>query len=261
MQVSCAFCDGLLETDAEDLGQQISCPHCSLDFELTADLIAEEETATGSFMGSWFSGSLSTIISIAIHTVILVLCAFLHYAPQVNELSGEEVMLAELPVQQTLTTSNEPEQLEAESIEAESDSESLSELDMEIVSTTDAGSGSGDLSQAIEALTSSGASGSGGTSIAVDGMTSVNLARSGDEDPFRLRGRKGAKDAARGSLTAALPAKAKVQQQVLRKLTTCGYGFGWKKVPGGYLCKANVCRISDAQFDAQYKKMYPGGKP
>ena len=182
MQVHCAFCDGLLEAAAEDLGQRISCPHCTLDFELTAALIAEEEAA-GSVIGSWFSGSLSTIISTAIHTVILVLCALYHYPPQINELMGEEVMLAELPVQQTLTTSTESEQLETESTEAESESENLSELEVEIVSTTDSGGGSGDLSEAIEALTSSGSSGSGGSGLGglSSGTGSGAVARDGGD--------------------------------------------------------------------------------
>jgi len=186
MQVHCAFCDGVLEAAAEDLGQQISCPHCTLDFELTAALIAEEETAAGSVIGSWFNGSLSTIISAAIHTVILVLCALYSLPQQVNESVGNEVALEGLPVQQTLTTSTEPEQLEAESAEAESDSESLSELEVEIVSTTDSSDASGDLG--VEALTTSSPSGSSGNSLSSfansDGTGSASAARSGPGDAF-----------------------------------------------------------------------------
>lgn len=36
MQVSCSFFDGLLEVSAANLGQQVNCSHCMLDFELTA---------------------------------------------------------------------------------------------------------------------------------------------------------------------------------------------------------------------------------
>ena len=202
MQVHCAFCDGVLEAAAEDLGQQISCPHCTLDFELTAALIAEEETAAGSVIGSWFNGSLSTIISATIHTVILVLCALYVLPQQVNESVGNEVALEGLPIQQTLTTSTEPEQLETEPTEAESDSESLSELEVEIVST-DSGGGSGDLE--IEELTTSGASGSRGTSLSSftgDGPTSAKAARSGDKDAFSCRAPPGGQAVTRGSFTA-----------------------------------------------------------
>ena len=256
MQVSCAFCDGVLEAVAEDLGQQISCPHCTLDFELTAALIAEEETAAGSVIGSWFNGSLSTIISAAIHTVILVLCALYVLPQQVNESVGNEVALEGLPIQQTLTTSTEPEQLETEPTEAESDSESLSELEVEIVSTTDSSDGSGDLE--IEALTTSDGQTVTFAIEGHDGTTSASAARSGDKDAFSFRAPKGGKAVNRGKFIATAPPKANVQKQVLARLGVCGYGFGWKKVPGGYICKANICRITDAQFDAQYERMYPG---
>ena len=67
-------------------------------------------------------------------------------------------------------------------------------------------------------------------------------------------------DARKKALAAAraTAAKANVQEEVLAKLGACGFGFGWKKVPGGYICSANICRITDAQFDAKYKTMYPG---
>ena len=96
MQVHCSFCDGLFEAAAEDLGQRINCPHCTLDFELTAASIVEEEVASGSRIGAWFSGSLSTIVSAAIHTVILVVCALLHFAAEEEPPAGDEVVLAEL---------------------------------------------------------------------------------------------------------------------------------------------------------------------
>jgi len=74
----------------------------------------------------------------------------------------------------------------------------------------------------------------------------------------QARKKSAARKKAAAAAARATAAKANVQKQVLARLGVCGYGFGWKKVPGGYICKANICRITDAQFDAMYKRMYPG---
>ena len=35
----------------------------------------------------------------------------------------------------------------------------------------------------------------------------------------------------------------------LKKMGACCAGFGWRKVPGGWVCAAGVCRMSDEQLE------------
>ena len=34
----------------------------------------------------------------------------------------------------------------------------------------------------------------------------------------------------------------------LKKMGACSAGFGWRKVPGGWVCAAGVCRMSDKEL-------------
>jgi len=170
MQVACSFCDGLVEVPAANLGQHINCPHCMLDFELTGSSLLGEEENESAARRSWFGNSLSMIVSTGFHTALLVCCALVTCNRQVIQPPGDEIFLGELPVQQTLTSTPEEEQLETESTDAEVASESVSELEVEIVSTPESGGGAEGISQAVEALASGASSGSGAAGLG--GLTS-----------------------------------------------------------------------------------------
>ena len=164
MQVSCSFCNELLEVPAADLGQQISCPHCMLDFELTAASLMDEEDGGSVSTGSWLSSSLSMIVSTGVHTALLVCCALVTCNREVLLPVGDEVTLGELPVQQTLTSTPE-ENLEVDAAEVESADDNVTEIELEAVPVPGSGGGSVDLGEAIEALATSGTSMSANTSL------------------------------------------------------------------------------------------------
>jgi hypothetical protein len=176
MQVSCSFCNELLEVPAADLGEQISCPHCMLDFELTAASLVDEEEGDSVSAGSWLSSSLSMIVSTGVHTALLVCCALVTCNREVLLPVGDEVTLAELPVQETLTDTPE-DALEVDAADVESADDNVAESELEAIPVPESGGGSADLGETIEALTTSGTSVSANTSL--DGLSGSRSGASG----------------------------------------------------------------------------------
>ena len=188
MQVSCSFCSELLEVPAAELGQQISCPHCMLDFELTAASLVDEEDGDSVSTGSWLSSSLSMIVSTGVHTALLVCCALVTCNREVLQPVGDEVTLGELPVQQTLTSTPE-ENLEVDAAEVDAAVDDVTELTLEPIPVPGSGGGSVDLGE-IEALATSGASVSPNASLeglGGKGSGASGVAGTGADDAFEAK--------------------------------------------------------------------------
>jgi len=204
MQVSCSFCSELLEVPAAELGQQISCPHCMLDFELTAASLVDEEDGDSVSTGSWLSSSLSMIVSTGVHTALLVCCALITWGWQVQEPVGDEVTLGELPVQQTLTSIPE-ENLEVDPAVVESADDDATELTLEPIPVPGSGGGSVDLGDTMEALATSGTSVSANASLeglSGKGSGASGVAGTGAVDAFAFQAPQGGRAVTRGSFTA-----------------------------------------------------------
>ncbi len=131
MQLSCFHCSRPFTITAEQLGGSATCPHCSQQVSLPN---AENDTDEGKedtrpFAKRWLDKSLSTLVSIVFHMLLMILAAFITFGGQGGEGLGEDVLIGELP-SEVLDTS-QTEEFDAEEV-AEQKAEMNEAEDLEV---------------------------------------------------------------------------------------------------------------------------------
>lgn len=107
MQLSCFHCGQPFSITAEQLGGRATCPHCQQEVTLPR---AEEETDEQPVAGSgkhWLKNSLSTLVSLVLHMLLMIIAAFITFGGSGGEGLGEDVLIGELPSEVLSTSQSE----------------------------------------------------------------------------------------------------------------------------------------------------------
>lgn len=127
MRMSCIHCGGAFSITAQQLGGTGRCPHCHGAVRLPAagDPAAAAEPAARTH---WLQHSLSGLLSLALHLVLILILALISYGAAGVAGSGEEVLIGRLP---TAELGESPEEaLEAAEVVPETQAD-LEELAVE----------------------------------------------------------------------------------------------------------------------------------
>lgn len=138
MQLSCIHCGKPFRISQEQLGGTGRCPHCGGQIQLpkagAESPTAEEASPSG--VRAWWDNSVSAVVSVIIHLLLMLILAFVSYNSYSGEGIGEEVLIGELP-SETLTDAAD-EELSSEEATTDNADEELEEMEIEpIVVTTE----------------------------------------------------------------------------------------------------------------------------
>ena len=139
MELSCFHCSQPFTITADQLGGHATCPHCSQQVSLpNAENDAEERDEDRRPVAKrWLDNSLSTLVSIVFHMLLMILAAFITYGGQGGEGLGEDVLIGELP-SEVLDTS-QTEEFDAEEVtETKADMDEADDLEVAPPIATDA---------------------------------------------------------------------------------------------------------------------------
>ena len=166
MRVNCLHCNQPLGISADQMGGEVMCPHCQGTIRLpeAETYEYEEQRRPTSVTGSWLSNSVSGLVSVVAHMGLLLLFAAVtcdYRGGGGGE--GEEVLIAEMPVENL--SENPDDELDADDAEAEAEqAEDLDET-LEVVAPLDASDSDMSVEVNLAELTPSGASGGGSPAI------------------------------------------------------------------------------------------------
>ena len=139
MELSCFHCSQPFTITADQLGGHATCPHCSQQVSLpNAENDAEERDEDRRPVAKrWLDNSLSTLVSIVFHMLLMILAAFITFGGQGGEGLGEDVLIGELP-SEVLDTS-QTEEFDAEEVtETKADMDEADDLEVAPPIATDA---------------------------------------------------------------------------------------------------------------------------
>ena len=136
MQLSCVHCGKAFTITTKQLGGRGRCPHCHGDIQLpqAEDGVAEEAVPAGP--SRWWENSVSALVSVVFHMLLMLILALWAYDAYRGEGLGEEVMIGELHAE--LLSDAQEDELSLEEETSESSEEEYDEmLEVEIsVETT-----------------------------------------------------------------------------------------------------------------------------
>lgn len=127
MQLQCIHCREPFVITPEQLGGRGRCPHCHGEITLPDPEPAAEPEVAHSF--SWWENSVSTLVSLVLHALLLIVLALWTYGGSGLAGEGEEVLIGQMP-KAALDDSTAEEELQPESTDEEAESlDQLTELE------------------------------------------------------------------------------------------------------------------------------------
>lgn len=107
MQLTCIHCSKPFTITHQQLGGRGKCPHCLAEIRLpeAADGVPAEEAAPPSPGFRWWENSVSGLVSLIFHMVLMLILALITYGGVGGEGRGEDVLIGDLP---TLALSDAP---------------------------------------------------------------------------------------------------------------------------------------------------------
>lgn len=131
MKISCFHCSKVFEITADLLGGQAVCPHCQNEVQLpksNAPAGEEEDPDAGKKrpLRLW-ENSVSTLVSLVIHMLLVIVLAMIGYNRYSGEGLGEDVLIGELP-SETLSPDQNEEFDASEQIEKQADMQETEEM-------------------------------------------------------------------------------------------------------------------------------------
>ena len=135
MQLSCVHCGQPFTISVEQLGGTGQCPHCQGEIKLPkASGQSSEKPESTRAPGHWWENSISGLVSIVVHMLLMLILALISYNSSSGEGVGEEVLIGNLP-SETLNDS-EFEELSLDSNVDHSTEEEFEEIEIEPPVTT-----------------------------------------------------------------------------------------------------------------------------
>jgi len=222
MRVNCLHCNRPLRISADQLGGEVVCPHCHGQVRLpeAEGYEGEERRHSTSPTGSWLSNSVSGLVSVIVHMGLLLLFAAITCDYRGGGgAEGEEVLIAELPVENL--SQNPDEELDADDAAEETEqSEDLDET-LDVVAPMDSSDGDVSLEVNLAEMVPSVASGGGAPGIATLAGGGGGLGEGASFMGLHAKGTRFCIIADRsGSMEG--PKLSFVKEEILETLTTMG---------------------------------------
>jgi len=139
MQLSCVHCGKTFTITKDQLGGRGRCPHCHGDIQLPqAENGATEEALPVTPPSRWWENSVSALVSVVFHMLLMLILALITYDAYRGEGLGEDVMIGELFTDLLSDAQEDELSLEDETTEpAEEEFDELLEVEISIDPTTD----------------------------------------------------------------------------------------------------------------------------
>jgi hypothetical protein len=222
MRVNCLHCNRPLSISADHLGGEVVCPHCQGTVRLPEAEVYEtaERRHSTSVTGSWISNSVSGLVSLIAHMGLLLLFAVItcdYRGGGGGE--GEEVLIADLPVENL--SENPDEELDAD--DAAAQAEEIEDLDetLEVLNPIDSSDGEISMEEIDPANLLPGASGGGSPAISALAGAGGGLGEGASFMGLHAKGTRFCIIADRsGSMEG--PKLSFVKEEILETLTTMG---------------------------------------
>ena len=170
MELNCFHCNRPLSISADQLGGEVTCPHCQGTLRLPEAEVYEKQRSDHprSVTGSWLSNSVSAMVSTAMHAGLLLIFALVTCDFRGGGGGeGEEVLIGELP--QLEFTETMSEQLDVNDAQPETSPSDQLDDTLEVVTPLDSADSEMSLNLDVGALAPSGAAGA--SSSAVSALT------------------------------------------------------------------------------------------
>lgn len=130
MQLSCIHCGKPFTISVDQLGGSGTCPHCHGEIQLpkaggSTEEVAEEPSGPPT---RWWENSVSTLVSVVFHMLLMLILALIGYQSSSGEGMGESVLIGNLP-SETLSDAMD-EDLNLDSEVSESSEQEFEELEL-----------------------------------------------------------------------------------------------------------------------------------
>ncbi len=97
MRMSCIHCGRAFSITADQLGGQGRCPHCHGAIRLPNATDEQEEVIERVEPSHWMQNSLSGLLSLVFHMILILILALISYDASTGEGLGEDVLIGTLP--------------------------------------------------------------------------------------------------------------------------------------------------------------------
>jgi hypothetical protein len=160
MQVRCFHCNRELSISADQLGGEITCPHCQGALRLPDAKVYEQQQDShpANVTGSWISNSISALVSATVHIGLLLAFALITCDFRGGGGGeGQEVLIGELP--RVDFTETMPDQLDVREAQPEASAADSPDSALEVVTPVESADSEFSLDVSISALAPSGSAG------------------------------------------------------------------------------------------------------
>ena len=145
MQLSCFHCGKPFTISKDQLGGRGHCPHCRGEIQLPGAPEEEAEETAAPAPHRWWENSISGLVSVVVHMVLMLILAMISYDALSGVGTGEEVLLGEMPSSEL--SDAEEEELSVEGQEVEAAEEQFEEIEIEPLTTTTSDSSAVDIAE------------------------------------------------------------------------------------------------------------------
>ncbi len=97
MQLSCIHCGEPFTISQDQLGGRGQCPHCGGSIRLPRASEEGSEEPAAEDPSHWWENSISGLVSVVVHMVLLLILALIGYSSYSGEGLGEDVLIGDLP--------------------------------------------------------------------------------------------------------------------------------------------------------------------